>query len=89
MPPTPAVHVIGGARVEAFDATASCPDINPATGEVLADVPLDGAAAVNAAVAAATEAFPELVSHPGGGSLPGVVSLQATAARTTSRNSPT
>jgi len=66
MPPTPAVHVIGGTRVEAFDPTASCPDINPATGEVLADVPMDGAAAVNAAVAAAVEAFPAWSRTPVG-----------------------
>ena len=66
MTPTPAVHVIGGARVDAFDATASFADINPATGETLAEVPLDGAAAVNAAVAAATKAFPSWSKTPVG-----------------------
>jgi len=66
MLPTPAVHVIGGGRVDAFAAQTSCPDINPGTGEVLAEVPLDGAAAVNAAVAAATEAFPPWSKTPVG-----------------------
>jgi malonate-semialdehyde dehydrogenase (acetylating)/methylmalonate-semialdehyde dehydrogenase len=57
MAPTQVVHFIGGIRVDAFDATANFADINPATGETLAQVPLDGTAAVNAAVAAAKEAF--------------------------------
>ncbi len=62
----PPVHVIDGSRVEALDAATSHSDVNPATGEVLAEVPLDGVAAVNAAVAAAVEAFPAWSQTPVG-----------------------
>lgn len=54
----PAVHVIGGSRVEAIDSEGTFANVNPATGEVLAQVPLGGAAAVDAAVKAAVDAFP-------------------------------
>ncbi|MCP4759499.1 MAG: CoA-acylating methylmalonate-semialdehyde dehydrogenase [Planctomycetes bacterium] len=62
----PAVHVINGARVEAMGAESSFADINPATGEVLAQVPLDGEAAVDAAVRAAADAFPAWSATPVG-----------------------
>ncbi|MDP7070702.1 MAG: CoA-acylating methylmalonate-semialdehyde dehydrogenase [Phycisphaerales bacterium] len=66
MPVVPAVHVINGARVEAMGAASSCADVNPATGQVLAQVPLDGEAAVDAAVRAAADAFPAWSATPVG-----------------------
>jgi malonate-semialdehyde dehydrogenase (acetylating)/methylmalonate-semialdehyde dehydrogenase len=62
----PAVHVIGGSRVEAIDSEGTFANVNPATGEVLAQVPLGGAAAVDAAVKAAVDAFPAWSQTPVG-----------------------
>jgi len=62
----PAVHVIGGRRVEAMEAAETFADVNPATGEVLASVPLDGQGAVDAAVKSAHEAFPNWSQTPVG-----------------------
>ena len=53
MPSIPAVHIIDGVRVEAMGSSDTFANVNPATGEVLAEVPLDGGAAVDAAVASA------------------------------------
>ena len=62
----PAVHMIDGVRVEAMGAGATFANVNPATGEVLAEVPLDGGAAVDAAVASAVAAFPAWSQTPVG-----------------------
>ena len=62
----PAVHVINGIRVDAMKASGTFADVNPATGKVLAEVPLDGAAAVDAAVKSAAEAFPAWSQTPVG-----------------------
>ena len=62
----PAVHVIDGVRVESVDASGTFPDVNPATGEVLAQVPRGGAAAVDAAVQSASAAFPGWSQTPVG-----------------------
>jgi malonate-semialdehyde dehydrogenase (acetylating)/methylmalonate-semialdehyde dehydrogenase len=62
----PAVHVIDGVRVEAVGADRTLADVNPATGEVLAEVPLDGGAAVDAAVKSAVDAFPSWSQTPVG-----------------------
>ena len=62
----PAVHMIDGVRVDAMEASATFANVNPATGEVLAEVPLDGGAAVDAAVASAAAAFPAWSQTPVG-----------------------
>jgi malonate-semialdehyde dehydrogenase (acetylating)/methylmalonate-semialdehyde dehydrogenase len=62
----PAVHMIDGVRVEPMEAGATFANVNPATGEVLAEVPLDGGAAVDAAVASAAAAFPAWSQTPVG-----------------------
>ena len=51
-------NYIGGRWVPAGAESSALDVTNPATGEVLARVPLSGAADVDAAVAAAREAFP-------------------------------
>ncbi|MGH2995482.1 MAG: aldehyde dehydrogenase family protein, partial [Gaiellaceae bacterium] len=51
-------NYIGGGWVDAEAATESLDVTNPATGEVMAQVPLSGAADVDRAVQAAREAFP-------------------------------
>ena len=61
-----AVHVIGGSRVKASTGESHLSDINPATEEVLAQVPLGGLDAVDAAVQAATDAFPAWSQTPVG-----------------------
>jgi len=50
-------NYVGGAWTDA-EASERLPVTNPATGEVLAEVPLSGGAEVDAAVRAAREAFP-------------------------------
>lgn len=55
-------HVVGGRTLRAGGETT--PVHNPATGEVIAQVPLGGAAEVDAAVAAAREAFPGWATTP-------------------------
>ena len=56
-------HLINGRAVESANSFES---INPATQEVLAEVASGGEAEVNAAVAAAKEAFPEWAGLPAG-----------------------
>jgi malonate-semialdehyde dehydrogenase (acetylating)/methylmalonate-semialdehyde dehydrogenase len=56
--PTPIAHWIGGRAVAAADGAATAPVTNPATGRVTGTVPLGDATDVDAAVAAATAAFP-------------------------------
>ena len=50
-------NLIGSERRPAADGARSLPVYNPATGEVIDQVPLSGAAEVDAAVVAATRAF--------------------------------
>jgi malonate-semialdehyde dehydrogenase (acetylating) / methylmalonate-semialdehyde dehydrogenase len=57
-------NYIGGAWVPPSAEVGSRDIVNPATGETLATVPLSGAADVDAAVAAAREAFPGWRSTP-------------------------
>src|SRR3984957_10838765 len=54
-------HLIGGAAVESREHFES---LNPATQEVLAEVARGGEAEVDAAVAAATAAFPAWAARP-------------------------
>ncbi|MEY2881156.1 MAG: Methylmalonate-semialdehyde dehydrogenase [Verrucomicrobiota bacterium] len=53
---TPCPHLIGGEWLAATGATT--PVFNPSTGDVIAECPAGGAAEVNAAVEAASSAFP-------------------------------
>lgn len=56
-------HWIGGEPVYASDGETS-PVFNPALGEVIATVPMGGLSDVDAAVAAASDAFPSWASTP-------------------------
>lgn len=62
----PAGHVIDGVRVGAMGSSATFANVNPATGEVIGQIPLDGGAAVDAAVASAVAAFPAWSKTPVG-----------------------
>ena len=64
--PTTAVHIIGGSRVGSTSGNDTLSDVNPATGEVLCEIPLGGLDAVDAAVAAAKQAFPAWSATPVG-----------------------
>ncbi|MDX6526235.1 MAG: malonate-semialdehyde dehydrogenase (acetylating) / methylmalonate-semialdehyde dehydrogenase, partial [Gaiellales bacterium] len=57
-------NYVGGAWVAPSAPVGSREIVNPATGETIATVPLSGAADVDAAVAAAREAFPGWRSTP-------------------------
>ena len=54
-------HIINGQQV---DSRETFQTINPATGEVIAEVASGGAAEINAAVAAAKAAFPGWAATP-------------------------
>ncbi len=64
--PTTAVHIIDGSRVGPTSGNDTLSDVNPATGEVLCEIPLGGLDAVDAAVAAAKQAFPAWSATPVG-----------------------
>ena len=66
-----------GGRWEAASATETIPVTNPATGEVLADVPLSSAADVNNAVKAALEAWPAWRRTPAGDRIQPLFRLKA------------
>lgn len=57
-------HWINGREVESKDVFEN---YNPATGELIGEVASGGAAEIDAAVAAAREAFPEMGQYPGQG----------------------
>ncbi len=61
-----ATHVINGSRVESATASTCFSSLNPATDQPLCDVPLGGTDAVDAAVAAASAAFPAWSQTPVG-----------------------
>ncbi len=61
-----AVHVINGARVQGGGGDGAFSHVNPATGEVLCEVPLGGGDAVDAAVQAGVDAFPAWSQTPVG-----------------------
>ena len=59
----PCPNLVGGEWVRA-DHTSTTPVHNPSTGEVIAETPLCGASEVDAAVEAATAAFPSWSETP-------------------------
>jgi malonate-semialdehyde dehydrogenase (acetylating) / methylmalonate-semialdehyde dehydrogenase len=66
-----------GGRWETASARDTIPVTNPATGEVLADVPLSSAADVNSAVTAALEALPAWRRTPAGDRIQPLFRLKA------------
>ncbi|MHC4991749.1 MAG: aldehyde dehydrogenase family protein [Planctomycetota bacterium] len=59
-------HFIGGRRVDDASSDRVQDNVNPASGQVLAEVPLDSVASADEAVASAREAFPDWAALPVG-----------------------
>jgi len=64
--PTPVPHFISGKRTASADAGATHAVVNPATGETLAHADLESIRSAEAAVQAASEAFPKWSATPVG-----------------------